>query len=190
MIDTNKLKDLKLLRSGFKQFLDTNYNHLSYKNVICSEAFYIFRENLEMEPSEILISDDGIKEYREKLMEHFTYLGRKNPKSDSYTYCRAIKLLGEYISKEDDKIMIQTTKTKETNKKIRRKGNRSDIPVPSKVEVVKYLELWKMLDNYKSQESAIDKLFHVTYPLNCMMDDVLVKVSTLNDFYSTNIFAV
>ena len=45
------------------------------------------------------------------------------------------------------------------------------------------------LENYSLQESALNKLFFQTYPNNTNIDDVLIKVSSLNDFYSTNIFS-
>lgn len=60
---------------------------------------------------------------------------------------------------------------------------------PSKNEVEKYLNLWDSLENYSLQESALEKLFMKTYPLNDNLDDVLIKVCSLNDFYSTNIFS-
>ena len=40
------------------------------------------------------------------------------------------------------------------------------------------------------QERALNKLFFQTYPHNTEIEDVLVKVSVLNDFYSTQIFSV
>ena len=63
------------------------------------------------------------------------------------------------------------------------------IEKPSKEEVQKYLKLWDSLENYVSQESSLRKLFTVTYPENNELDDVLIKVCSLNDFYSTNIFS-
>jgi hypothetical protein len=60
---------------------------------------------------------------------------------------------------------------------------------PSKKEVQKYLKLWDSLENYVSQESSLRKLFTVTYPENNDLDDVLIKVCSLNDFYNTNIFS-
>lgn len=60
---------------------------------------------------------------------------------------------------------------------------------PTVVEIGKYLEKWDTLDNYVLQESSLSKLFTQTYPLNNNMDDVLIKVCVLNDFYSTNIFS-
>lgn len=64
-----------------------------------------------------------------------------------------------------------------------------EIPRPSPQEIQLYLERWDSLDNYVLQESSLRKLFHDTYPLNTEIDDVLIKVCALNDFYSTNIFS-
>jgi len=60
---------------------------------------------------------------------------------------------------------------------------------PCAKEIDKYLKLWDSLENYVLQESSLRKLFSKTYPLNHKMDDVLIKVCSLNDFYSTNIFS-
>jgi hypothetical protein len=60
---------------------------------------------------------------------------------------------------------------------------------PSKSEINRYLKKWDSLENYVLQESSLKKLFSETYPLNNEMDEVLIKVCTLNDFYSTNIFS-
>ena len=64
------------------------------------------------------------------------------------------------------------------------------IPNPSKDEVKKYLQKWDSLDNYVLQESSLDKLFLKTYPNNTDINDILIKASSLNYFYSTNIFSI
>lgn len=64
------------------------------------------------------------------------------------------------------------------------------IPNPCQEEVIKYLNKWDSLENYVLQESALDKLFFKTYPNNTDIDDILIKASSLNDFYSTNIFSI
>ncbi len=190
MIDKDiQINDLKALKVGFKEFLNTNYKHLSYKDIICSEAFYIFRENLGIEPIEVLSSEDGIERYRTKLMEYFSDKGRKNPKSDSYTYCRNIKLLKEYVTGNTVSLSTRKGEKEVATRILRKNKSRADIPKPSEGEVIRYLKQWDNLENYKFQEEALYKLFIVTYPSNVLMEDVLVKVSTLNDFYSTNIFA-
>lgn len=45
------------------------------------------------------------------------------------------------------------------------------------------------LENYHLQENALDKLFVTLCPKNTDISDVLLKVSSLNDFYSTNIYS-
>lgn len=64
-----------------------------------------------------------------------------------------------------------------------------EINSPTPNIVKEYLEKWKSLENYVLQESSLKKLFNKTYPKNNDMDDVLIKVCSLNDFYSTNIFS-
>lgn len=65
-----------------------------------------------------------------------------------------------------------------------------NISQPNKKEVEKYLTKWNSLENYVLQESALDKLFFNTYPNNTDINDILIKSSALNDFYSTNIFSI
>lgn len=65
-----------------------------------------------------------------------------------------------------------------------------EIPNPSEIEVKKYLKRWDSLENYVLQESALDKLFFNVYPNNTDINEILIKASALNDFYSTNIFSI
>lgn len=65
-----------------------------------------------------------------------------------------------------------------------------EIPNPCKSEVEKYLNKWDSLENYVLQENALDKLFFKVYPKNKDINEILVKASVLNDFYSTNIFKI
>jgi len=64
-----------------------------------------------------------------------------------------------------------------------------EIVRPTVEEIRKYLNKWDTLENFVLQERSLHKLFNRTYPLNNDMDDVLIKVCSLNDFYSTNIFS-
>ena len=67
---------------------------------------------------------------------------------------------------------------------------KKDIPRPSSEQVTIYLKKWEQLDAYPEQEKALDKLFQEFCPKNEKIEDILLKSSTLNDFYSTNIFSV
>lgn len=64
------------------------------------------------------------------------------------------------------------------------------IPDPSIDQVEVYLEKWNGLENYRLQEEALNKLFFELCPRNVDITDILLKTSTLNNFYSTNIFSI
>lgn len=66
-----------------------------------------------------------------------------------------------------------------------------DIPRPNKKIIEDYLTKWDNLeDHYIWQESSLDKLFHEDYKRNTDLNEILIKCSCLNDFYSTNIFLI
>ena len=69
--------------------------------------------------------------------------------------------------------------------------DRFDKPcIPSEQSVNKWIEDWEKTYGYPEQESALNKLFKDLCPNNTELDDILIKVCTLNDFYSTNIYKV
>lgn len=61
---------------------------------------------------------------------------------------------------------------------------------PCREQVKEYLNKWKKLPNYVEQEKSLDLLFIKTFPNNNNLNEILIKVSCLNDFYSTNIFDI
>jgi len=61
---------------------------------------------------------------------------------------------------------------------------------PSVQEVKRYLKKWKKLKGYVPQEKALNELFFDLCPTNDTMNAILLKISVLNNFYSTNIFDV
>ena len=61
-------------------------------------------------------------------------------------------------------------------------------PLPSNSSISKYLEKWKPLDSYVLQEKSLALLFTELCPNNDNIEGILLKVSALNDFYSTNIY--
>ncbi len=72
----------------------------------------------------------------------------------------------------------------------RKKKMDVDVPNPSIEQVEIYLTKWDGLENYHLQEDALNKLFFELCPKNTDVIDILLKASTLNDFYSTNIFSI
>lgn len=62
------------------------------------------------------------------------------------------------------------------------------LPGPCAERVSHYLNKWSGLENYVCQEDALNDLFQKFCPENKLLKEVLLKVSALNDFYSTHIF--
>lgn len=71
--------------------------------------------------------------------------------------------------------------------------NKKDLPlsyIPSVKDAEWFINYWKELPSYSNQERALDKLFMELCPKNDNIEDILIKCSALNDFYSTNIFDI
>lgn len=66
---------------------------------------------------------------------------------------------------------------------------RSDVPMPSIELVETYLKKWNELEDYFAQETAVNRVFR-DYASNSELENILIKCSVLNDFYSTNIFKI
>ncbi len=78
-------------------------------------------------------------------------------------------------------------------RQLRERMNKKDLPegyMPSVKDAEWFLNYWKELPSYSNQERALDKLFMVLCPKNDNIEDILIKCSSLNDFYSTNIFDI
>ena len=70
---------------------------------------------------------------------------------------------------------------------------KKDLPenyIPSVKDAEWFINYWKELPNYSNQEKALDKLFTDICKRNDNIEDILIKCSSLNDFYSTNIFDI
>lgn len=95
---------------------------------------------------------------------------------------------------DDDRISFVSPISTKSNKSLhteqRRESHILNVPRPCENQVRHYLDAWDGLENYTLQESALNTLFFETYPKNSDIDHVLIKASSLNDFYSTNIFSI
>ena len=76
------------------------------------------------------------------------------------------------------------------NKSMNKLASQMHIQQPSKQVILNYLDKWEKLQGYPEQEEALELLFQNTFPNNKNLYEVLLKCSTLNDFYGTNIFNI
>ncbi|MCQ2522166.1 MAG: hypothetical protein MJ105_07290 [Lachnospiraceae bacterium] len=104
------------------------------------------------------------------------------------TYAR--REISEVLVKSSkDNVLARTSGYMSHLRKVR-EFFRTFVPTPSIELVEYYLNNWEKLENYRLQEDALNRLFYELCPNNINISDVLLKVATLNDFYSTNIFSV
>jgi hypothetical protein len=61
------------------------------------------------------------------------------------------------------------------------------IPKPSVPLVLKAVERWERDEDCTKVEKALEKLFQNTFRLNTKLEEVLIKVCTLNKLYNTSI---
>ncbi len=70
---------------------------------------------------------------------------------------------------------------------------KKDLPkdyIPSVKDAEWFLEYWKNSREASDQERALNKLFMNMCKFNDCIEDILIKCSSLNDFYSTNIYDI
>ena len=70
---------------------------------------------------------------------------------------------------------------------LREKNPKIYLPKPDKSQISFYSKLWRDNDKLQTHHNTLKLLFS-KWPLNDNLDCVLLKVSTLNSLYSTNIF--
>jgi len=143
----------------------------------------------------LLPLDQRTKEIFRAKEKGIGWIGQSNIWYANHPYVAKFRReIVNYINKKnvsDDDRQIQYSKDHiiKTSKSISSKITSSIPPSPSANEIERYLAKWDSLENYTLQESSLKKLFTQTYPSNKLLDDVLIKVCSLNDFYSTNIFS-
>ena len=76
-----------------------------------------------------------------------------------------------------------------STKKAKPSKRREGVPAPTVDEVNYWLKVWDELEDYSAQETAVNRVFR-DYSSNSVLENILIKCSVLNDFYSTNIFKI
>lgn len=90
----------------------------------------------------------------------------------------------------EEKNTLRTEKANDQQKPgPRKKQLRPEKPTSELItEYLRRWENWEKLENYRLQEESLRLLFKELCPENQTIEHILLKVSVLNDFYSTNIF--
>ncbi|WP_187117133.1 hypothetical protein [Candidatus Stoquefichus massiliensis] len=146
-----------------------------------NDSFYLWNKSGQDIFWKVILDDDFENVARRELLAVL----RKNTTGDSQ------KLINGYMSHlRRFRKFLQVVPEAFAKNKLNIKNDTKRVPMPCPEQLEHYLKLWNELENYHLQENALDKLFYELCPENKSISDILLKVATLNDFYSTNIFSV
>lgn len=174
------------LRALYREFL---YN-CSYKqntvNTSYGDTFYLWR-NGGKDLFWKTVTDDNFEENIKAVMLKCL---EKNSKGDIKktvnNYVSHLRQFRLFVDLYDE---TREVKGKSKSKKTDSRKDEINVPTPCNNEVELYLKKWRNSENYRIQEDSLNKLFLNLVPNNVDILDILLKVSTLNDFYSTNIYS-
>jgi hypothetical protein len=180
--------NIEQIRQNFKAYMQERFPNDNNISSTVSMAFFAVRhsEEFDINFQDILTSRTIPDSYRQRLEKHFANKARKDPRGNAGVYERSLRLLLEYLNGKPYIVSSNTV----TKVKASRHVAEINIPLPTKQGVLEYLDKWEQLSDYTEQEQALNLLFLKTFPKNTDISEVLIKCSTLNDFYSTNIFKI
>ena len=187
------MKDLSYeeLRALYKTFLHSQDISKLTINTAYVDTFYLWRKGNKELFWGVVTDMDFEKNAKNELLKVLTENSTGNIKSLVSSYLSHLRRFRLFLSSEGT-VQPFTPAQKDVNNtpKVRKKRLDIAVPGPSIDQVEFYLEKWDGLENYHLQEDALHKLFFQLCPKNIDIVDVLLKASTLNDFYSTNIFSI
>lgn len=198
-MDIEALKKMSYddVRRLYKQFLLTQDIGPNTVNTAYADSFYLWRNGShDLFWAAVEASDADAKDM---LIDVLSKNSTSDVKKVANPYLSQIRRFRLFLTSDGDSApasapapapAVIKTAAAPVQTAPRRKTSDIDVPTPSPEQVEHYLREWDALENYHLQEDALDKLFFKLCPKNTDITDILLKVSTLNDFYSTRIFSV
>lgn len=190
MIEDMKQRSLEDVRAIYKKYM--NEQNLS-KNTIStslSDAFYIWRKRNADTFWSIVSSEDFDTLGKNTLLELLRQQSDGNVESNVSDYMSHLRRFRRFLNSEYTFRISEKGSIMPTIRTNPSSNARHMLPPPSIEQVEYYLAQWDELEDYRLQEDALDRLFFNLCPYNEDISAILLKVSVLNDFYSTNIFKV
>ena len=178
------------LRSSYRIFLNNQNISKLTVNTALTHTFYLWRNGNKGLFWETVTAMDFESVAKEALIKALSENSSGNVRTLVNSYLSHLRRFRLFLATNGYVVPSIPKQTKSLRKAPSRKKPKIDIPEPSIMQVELYLNKWHSLENYRMQEEALNKLFSILCPYNTNISDVLLKASTLNDFYSTNIFSI
>ena len=192
-MDIDKMKALSYeeLRALYKIFLHSQNISKLTVNTAYVDTFYLWRKGSKDLFWDTVNAVDFEDSAKNELVKALTENSTGNVKSLVNGYLSHLRRFRLFLASDGAAQPFTPMQEKDDNPpKTRKKRMDVEVPAPSIDQVDFYLEKWDGLENYHLQEDALHKLFFELCPKNNDVVDILLKASTLNDFYSTNIFSI
>lgn len=190
-VEKLKAKSFDEIRALYKIFLNNQNISESTVNTAYSDTFYLWRKGNRELFWDTVTSPDFEEIAKNRMKVYLEKHSASNIERSIFAYVSHMRRFRLFLEQGEINKSLQTEaseKIKKTEKKQWKKVDKN-IPQPSEVQMELYLQKWDALEIYHLQEDALNKLFFELAPQNTDVTDILLKVSTLNDFYSTNIFS-
>lgn len=186
-MDINKMKDLSYeeLRALYRSFLHSqNISKLTI-NTAYTDTFYLWRKGSKDLFWNAVTATDFENVAKNELLKVLSENSTGNVNSSVNGYLSHLRRFRLFLASDGTAEPAAPRQEKPAHPTAtRRKKMDVDVPAPSPEQVQFYLAKWGGLENYHLQEDALNKLFCELCPKNIDVIDVLLKASTLNDFYS------
>ncbi|HZK54148.1 MAG TPA: hypothetical protein VFC84_08155 [Desulfosporosinus sp.] len=178
------------LRALYRNFLHSQNISKATINTAYVDTFYLWRKGSKDLFWNTVTATDFENEAKNALIKALSENSTGNVNSLVSGYLSHLRRFRLFLA-SDGTAEPSTPKQEKTvdYTYTRKKKMDVNIPDPSIEQVELYLTKWDGLENYHLQEDALNKLFFELCPKNTDVIDILLKASTLNDFYSTNIFS-
>ncbi len=183
-------RSLDDVRAAYKKYLSGQ--DLSKNTIMTSstDAFYIWRKQGADTFWNIVFSDSFETLGKDTLLALLHQQSSGNAEANVNGYMAHLRRFRRFLQSESAIEMPEVVPAVSNNRENLSSKTEQTLPVPSVEQVEYYLEQWENLEDYHLQEDALNLLFFKLSPENRSISDILLKVSVLNDFYSTNIFKV
>jgi hypothetical protein len=179
------------LRALYRNFLHSqNISQLTI-NTAYTDTFYLWRKGSKDLFWNAVTDTDFEDTAKNELIKALSENSSGNAKSLANSYMSHLRRFRLFLASDGTAEPSALKQEKTANRAYTHKKKMDvDVPNPSTEQVDIYLTKWDALENYHLQEDALNKLFFELCPKNTDVIDILLKASTLNDFYSTNIYSI
>lgn len=178
------------VRAAYVAYLNTQGLSKNTINTSKNDAFYLWKKQGKETFWSVVYSEDFENLGKDTLLKVLRQYSRGDVEKNVNGYLFHLRKFRLFLASESaiDIPAITVKEVIRTKRKTRKM--KQNLPDPCVEQVEQYLAQWNLLADYHLQEDALDKLFFELCPENKDISDVLLKVATLNDFYSTHIFKV